>query len=78
MAKKSKTVIELESMILKELRAIPKCDGVKMVTVRSIVDQQGNTGWKIGHVNYGISSDEDCKRSLQQITERLRKEFILA
>lgn len=78
MAKNLKTVIELEAMILKELRAIPKCVGVSMVTVRPMVDGRGNPDWKIGHVNYGTAFEEDCNRSLRQITERLRSEFTLA
>ena len=78
MAKNSKTVIELEAMILKELRAIPKCHGVSMVTVRPFVNDRGKSDWKIGHVNYGNAFEEDCKRSLQQIAERLRSQFVLA
>ena len=77
MAKTMKTVIELESMILKELRAFPKCHSVSMVTIRGNTEQ-GKSDWNIRHVNYGSALEEDCKQTLQQIVNRLRGEFGLA
>jgi hypothetical protein len=74
-----KTAFELEMIILKELHKFPQCAGVSMVTIRRARPENRVAGnWKIAHVNYGTSLQEDCVRPIMQIEQRLHEQFELA
>lgn len=78
MAKTLKTADELETMILSELNAFPKCQGVSMVTIRPITpDSRSGANWKVTHVNYSTSLESECARPIRQIVERLQDRFDL-
>ena len=78
MTKTSKTAVQLEMMILKDLSAFSKCSGVSMITIRHAGDEQSDRGWRISHVNYGSSLESDCRVPMTQIVNRCRQEFDLA
>ncbi len=71
MVRKIVAVVELESIILGELRKEKGCSGVEQVT---IVPRAGEE-WICGSFRAGTANQNDCRTALNQLERRLRNVY---
>ena len=67
MNKSPKTRMELEALVLIELRAAPQCSGAVHVTVVAYDDYRVGATWEVASCNPGTSAPEHCERALCNI-----------
>ena len=60
--KAAKTKLELEALVLAELRAASDCGGAVHVTVVSYDDYRVGATWEVASCNPGTSAPEHCER----------------
>ena len=75
MNKSPKTRMELEALVLTELRAAPQCSGAVHVTVVAYDDYRVGATWEVASCNPGTSAPEECERALCEIVGRLQQHF---
>jgi hypothetical protein len=71
--KSAKSVAELESMIMAELREHPECESVGVVVIRPT-----GLAWDAVLVREGAQLNDPCETKLAEIVGRLRQEFDLS
>jgi hypothetical protein len=76
--KAPKTKLELEALVLTELRAESDCGGAVHVTVVSYDDYRVGATWEVASCNPGTSAPEHCERALSDIVRRLQQHFDIA
>jgi hypothetical protein len=76
--KSPKTKVELEALVLAELRAVSGCVGAVHVTVVAYDDYRVDATWEVASCNAGASAPEDCERALCDIVGRLQQHFDIA
>jgi hypothetical protein len=75
MDKSPRTRIELEALVLAELRAAPHCGGALHVTVVPYDDYRAAATWEVASFNPGTSEQEKCELALCDIVSRLQQCF---
>ena len=73
-----KTKMELEALVLAELRAASQCGGAVHVTVVAYDDYRVGATWEVASRNAGTSAPEECERALCDIIRRLQQHFDIA
>jgi hypothetical protein len=73
--KVSKTRMELEALVLAQLRAAPACEGASHVTVVAYDDYRIAATWEVASFDPGTSERERCERALGDIIARLQRSF---
>jgi hypothetical protein len=76
--KAPKTKLELEALVLAELRAETDCGDAVHVTVVSYDDYRVGATWEVASCNLGTSAPEHCERALSDIVRRLQQHFDIA
>jgi hypothetical protein len=70
-----KTTAELETLVLGELRAIPRCSGARHVTVVAYDDYRAGATWEVASFDPGTSERQQCEAALCGIIGRLQQDF---
>jgi hypothetical protein len=73
-----KTKMELEALVLAELRAASQCGGAVHVTVVAYDDYRVGATWEVASCDAGTSAPEACERALCDIVHRLQQHFDIA
>jgi hypothetical protein len=72
------TKMELEALVLAELRAASQCSGAVHVTVVAYDDYRVGATWEVASCDAGTSAPEACERALCDIIRRLQQRFDIA
>jgi hypothetical protein len=77
MAKSVKTRLELEQMIVAEVRRHPRCERFQSITLYYSIfeDAQGVATWATAMCNYGEAAEDACEAVLREIIPLLQCEY---
>jgi len=73
-----KTTLELETLVLAHLLAVPECGGARHVTVVPYTDHRVSSTWEIASFDPGTSDWGRCERALGTIIQNLQQQFDFA
>ena len=82
MAKQRKTRLELERLILDELRRAPNCGafGFIRIRIRPIAETRPDSiaNWEPESCDYGSAHVHDCDNAMRDVIPRLQDQYELA
>jgi len=77
MAKVKTSRVQLEAIVLVELRRAPHCAEAASATIYDIDDDPLGRTWYVGNVNPGGAGSRNCDLALAEIVPRLQKQYDL-
>ncbi len=75
MAKTVRSAIELEEIVMSELRKLPECEGATGITIQRDDDDSANANWYPKILHNGTVM---CVDSARPIIQRLQREYKLS